>query len=141
MLKHVSFKIEDAEGVNAVLKNAQRVTSVPVAIGNGYMSFAIEDGEPDTKERTILDHKIELGKDLILLEQCNFNDTIFVNDIGELEEHRSKKEVVEDKKEWEASLKKMEQLKALKLQNDAEIWRLKRNIELRRERIEYLKNS
>lgn len=138
MIKRVAFRIDDAAGMNEVLKVCDMVPSAGMAINEGWVNFSVDDGEPDTLANKILDHKKVLRNDLNLLEATEFNMAIIDYDITELEEHMGKKEVVEKKKEWEAALKKMEEIKAARLLTEAELYRLNKEIELRRQRIEEL---
>lgn len=141
MIKKVSFRIDDAEGMNKVLAVSDFVPSAGFAVSGSslfrpsYISFSVDDGEPDTVANKILDHKKVLRNDLNLLEATQFNMAIIDHDIAELDAHMSTKEVVEKKKEWEASLKKMEEIKAARLLTEAELYRLNKEIKLRRARI------
>lgn len=138
MIKRFSFRIDDQDGMNAVLAKFDMVPSAGMAINEGWVNFAVDDGESDTLANMILDHKKVLRNDLNLLEATKFNKAIIAYDIDQLETHRSKKEVVENKKEWEAAGKKMEEIKAAEVLTDAEIYRLEKEIKLRRERIDEL---
>lgn len=141
MVKRYSFRIDDAEGMNKVLATGNFVANGGVAVGEGWINFCVEDGAPDNVTMQILDHKIALGKDLLLLEQAEFDATVIEYDRNELEVHRSQKEVVENKKEWEAAAKKMEQIGATDLLKQAELHRLRKLIKLRQARIDELQSS
>lgn len=135
MLSVKSFSLKDAEGVNSLLKTARLAGGASVFVSDGQIMIPVEDGkEPNNFHKASMHSEI-LAKDILTLEGVRFNKTIVTHDIDELEQHRSKKEVVENKKEWEAATKKMEEIKAAELLTDAEIYRLEREIELRRERI------
>ena len=138
MIKRVAFKIDDAEGMNKVLATCDMVPTAGMAINDGYVNFAVDDGEADDLAHIILDHKKVLRNDLNLLEATKFNMTIIEDDIEKLEAHRSKKEIVENKKEWESACKKMDEIKSAHLLTEAEIYRLEKEIRLRRDRIEDL---
>jgi hypothetical protein len=138
MIKRVAFKIDDAEGMNKVLAYADMVPTAGMAINEGWVNFSVDDGEADDLAHQILDHKKVLRNDLNLLEATKFNMTIIEDDIEKLEQHRAKKEIVENKKEWESAGKKMEEILSAKLMTEAEIYRLEKEIRLRRDRIEDL---
>lgn len=147
MIKRVSFRIDDAEGMNKVLATCDMVPSAGMAItsggmfGKGWINFCVDDGEPDTLANKILDHKKVLRNDLNLLEATEFNLGIIDYDIAELDAHMAKKEIVEKKKEWESALKKMEEIKAARMLTEAEIYRLTKEIKLRRDRIADLEDE
>lgn len=135
MIKRVAFKIDDADGMNAVLAKYDMVPSAGAFINEGWVNFAVDDGEADTLANKILDHKKVLRNDLNLLEATQLNLRIIDHDIDQLEIHRSKKEVVENKKEWDDACKQMEQIKAARLLTEKELYRLEKEIKVRRERI------
>ena len=135
MIKRVAFKIDDVEGMNEVLKHCDMVPTAGSFINEGWVNFAVDDGEADTLLNKILDHKKVLRNDLNLLEATELNLRIIDHDISELELHRSKKEIVENKKEWEEAGKKMEQIKAARLLTETERYRLNKEIKIRSERI------
>lgn len=135
MIKRASFKIEDAEGMNALLAVCDMVPSAGMAINEGWVNFAVDDGEADTLANVILDHKKVLRNDLNLLEANKHNKAIIAYDIDQLEAHRSQKEIVENKKEWEDACKKMEEIKAALVLTEAEIYNLEKQITVRKARI------
>lgn len=135
MIRRVAFKIDDVEGMNEVLAKWDMVPTAGSFINEGWVNFAVDDGEADTVLNNILDHKKVLRNDLNLLEATKFNMRTIEFDIEQLELHRSKKEIVENKKEWESANKKMDEIRAARLLTEAELYRLEREIKLRRERI------
>ncbi len=140
-MKRYSFEIKDAEGMNKALAGGFMVSAAGVCANEGWVNFAVDDGEPLTIAETILDHKKAMAKDMNMLEAVRFNKAIITHDIAELEQHRSTKEIVENKKEWEAAGKKMEEIKAAELLTDAEVYRLEKEIKLRGVRIAELEAS
>lgn len=135
MIKRLSFRIDDQEGMNAALAQFDMVPAAGMAINEGWVNFAVDDGEPDTVANVILDHKKVLRNDLNLLEAVKFNKAVTAYDIEQLEIHRAKKEIVEKTKEWEEAGKKMEEIKAAEVLTDAEIYRLEKVITVRKARI------
>jgi isopropylmalate/homocitrate/citramalate synthase len=139
MIKRFVFRIDDAEGMNAVLASTNYISAIPalggVVDGVGYVNFTVEDGEPDSNVQLALEHKKKLAKDLFDLEMQQFDLDCVLHNIDSLELHRSQKEIVENKKEWEASCKQMDEFKSIQLMKEAEVMRLKTDIALRRDRI------
>lgn len=135
MLKRCSFKITDAEGMNEVLAKYDMVSNAGMAINEGIVNFSYDDGEPDSLAMVILGHKKALRNDLNLLEATLFTKRTMQFDIDKLEAHRSQKEVIENKKEWESAYNKMEQIVGAMVLTDGEIFRLNRDIECRRARV------
>lgn len=141
MIKRHSFRIDDAEGMNALLASTNIVPAAGLAVSEGWVNFAVEDGEIDSNLQLSLQHKKLLGEELMKKELMDHNVRVAKLNIDKLEQHRSKKEIVENKKEWEACLKQMENFKNVLLFNESESMRLQIEIDIRQARINELEGA
>lgn len=139
MIRRQTFKITDQEGIDAALATGNQVAALGIAVSEGYINIPIEDGREDSNAQLILEHNKLLGKDILSLELQGHNVRAIKHQMDWLEKYRSKKEVVENKKEWERCLKMMDEYKDILKLNEAECNRLQNEIDVRRARIAELK--
>lgn len=74
MIRVQSFKIEDAEGINALLDKYRLAANAHILVSNGYLAIPYEDGEPYTPAQKAISVKeqrsgIESELDIVVHSQ------------------------------------------------------------------------
>lgn len=147
MLKVASFKISDADGINALLATNRLASGAHILVADGQVCIPYEDGEPENKEQEII--AIKEQKNTMLRELAIVKHSQSVNDLqiadakdqlgvayAKWDENRSHKNLEAIKTRIQA---KVDELQNLYLMNQNEIVRLQRNIELYDEEVAALK--
>lgn len=147
MLRVASFKISDAEGINKLLENYRLAEGAQILISDGQVCIPFEDGAPMTnsqrrvmlqEQKNKIIQQIEIIQHSQGVVDLQIADAQSAFDVAEQEwkQAKSDKRLEANKKHKEDALAAAENMK---LQNDHELVRLKRNIELFDETISKLK--
>jgi hypothetical protein len=143
MLKVASFKITDEDGINALLSTQRVPSDGKILVSNGEICIFYEDGSPISKETRIISCREQINvmvQQLDLIEQSQRVNVVACADLKDKfnfakaawDKARSNKALEAAKNVAEGAVVETENLIA---RNDAEIGRIKLNIEKFEEQI------
>lgn len=138
MLQVKSFTFDQEKEINHLLQNYRLAAGASIFVSDGKIILPYEDGEPKNAAQGIIDYKVQINEMAGQIEVITHSNKVMADMIADLHQ---KLTVAEADYKATPNMKEKEQLvKALKeqisgnhaqvRQNDYEIKRLQRNIEL-----------
>lgn len=76
MLQVASYKISDADGINALLQKYRLAEGAHILISDGQVCIPYNDGEPKSKEQSIVDTKEQINTMLTQIELIEHSNKV-----------------------------------------------------------------